>query len=85
MAEHWKEELLEVLRPLMMCSTEERYKLLMQTSFGKKFIDSLSLQNSILEVKTSIVDILMRIGGEQEFLKELRMFPVPEWYREMKK
>ncbi len=85
MAKNWQEELLELLRPLMMCSTEDRYKILLQTNFGKKYIDSFNLQNSILEVKIGIADILMRIGGEQDFLEELKKFPIPEWYKQIKK
>lgn len=78
----WQDEVRVVLKPLLMCSVEQRYQLFLLTKFGKANISNIDMQGSIGNVTDSIVGILMRMGRVDEFLKEFRALPKPEWYKE---
>lgn len=78
----WQDEIRSVLKPLLMCSVEQRYQLFLLTKFGKANISSIDMQGSIGNVTNSIVGILMRMGNVGEFMEEFRKLPKPEWYKE---
>jgi hypothetical protein len=81
----WQDEVRELLKPLMMCSVEQRYQFFLTTNFGRSNISSLDLQGSILNVGNSVIDILRRTEKVVDFLNEFRKIPVPEWYKVQRK
>ncbi len=79
----WQDEVKKVLRPLLMCSVEQRYQLFMSTEFGKKVVDYLDLQGSVRNVMENVIKFLSKVtDSEKEFLAEFSKLPKPEWYKE---
>lgn len=78
-----QEEVRKLLHPLMMCSVSERYALLYQTEIGRRWLSSLDLQGSTMNVANSVISNLMRSGEVElgKFVEEIRKLPRPEWYK----
>jgi len=81
-AKNWQDDLELLLSQYMQCSVTERYDLIRQTKWGEDHFLILNLQADILTVKGSLVEIFMRQGGYEEFVRQIRALPKPSWFRE---